>query len=441
MLRTSALALLMASAAAHAEDGLTVGGSSRVRYESIEGQPRTGFNPSDDLLSLRSTLAIDYRDGPLHLGAEIWDSRAYAGNAGTPITTNEVNALEPVQAYLAYDIAHAFGKGTKLALQAGRFTLNLGSRRLVAADDYRNTTNGYTGLRADAALPGKVTATLFYTLPQVRLPGARAGVVGNHVRLDRESFDLVLWGGLLSKRLGDGRTTLEATYIRLDERDRPDLATRDRVLSTFGGRAYRDPKAGQPDFEVEAFAQTGSISASLAPAAAKLEVAAWFGHAELGYTWQHPWAPHVSLEIDYASGDGRGPKYGRFDTLFGMRRADIAPSGLYNAVGRANLIAAGVRAEITPSKRLDVFAAYRPLWLASASDSFSTTGTRDASGASGRFAGHQLDARVRYWLVPKRLRLEWDGVFLAKGRFLTDAPNANTRRDTFYNSFNATVSL
>jgi hypothetical protein len=50
-------------------------------------------------------------------------------------------------------VADAFGTGTKLGLQAGRFTLNLGSRRLVAADDYRNTTNGYTGIRADLGLP------------------------------------------------------------------------------------------------------------------------------------------------------------------------------------------------------------------------------------------------------------------------------------------------
>ncbi|KQZ72563.1 hypothetical protein ASE06_08585 [Sphingopyxis sp. Root214] len=68
-------------------------------------------------------------------------------------------------------------------------------------------------------------------------------------------------------------------------------------------------------------------------------------------------------------------------------------------------------------KRIDAFAAYRPLWLASRFDSFSTTGVRDASGGAGRFAGHQIEARVRYWLLPKRLRLEWNGLLLAKGQF------------------------
>jgi len=127
--------------------------------------------------------------------------------------------------------------------------------------------------------------------------------------------------------------------------------------------------------------------------------------------------------------------------LFGMRRAELAPAGLYNAVGRANLLSPAIRIETIPSRRLDAFAAYRPLWLASRFDSFSTTGVRDPSGASGRFAGHQVEARLRYWLVPKRLRLEWSGLFLGKGRFLRNAPNAPAGGNTLYNSFNATISF
>ena len=124
-----------------------------------------------------------------------------------------------------------------------------------------------------------------------------------------------------------------------------------------------------------------------------------------------------------------------------MRGADFAPSGLYTAVGRSNLIASGIRLEVTPSKRLDAFAAYRALWLASRYDSFATTGVRDIQGSSGRFAGHQVEARLRHWLVPKRLRLEWSGVFLAKGRFLETAPNAPAAGNTLYNALNATISF
>lgn len=440
MKRSCLFILLLAPTPVLAQDGLSLGGSTRVRYEVIDGQPRAGFNVSDDLLSIRTILTGEYRTGPFKLGAELYDSRAYGGDAGTPITTGEVNALELVQAYVGYEVPGAFGADTQLGLQAGRFALNLGSRRLVAADDYRNTTNGYTGLRADIALGHGIAATKIYTLPQVRLPDQRENLVRNRVEFDRESFDLVLWGGVAAKKLGGGRGAIKLSFFHLGERDSPRLATRDRSLDTASLRFVREPGPGRFDFDGEVIYQWGSISTSLAASAPKLDVSAGFVHLEAGYTFRHPWSPHVSLEFDYASGDGRGDKFTRFDTLFGMRRADLAPAGIYNAVGRANVLAPGVRVEVTPSKRLDAFAAYRPLWLASRFDSFSTTGVRDAAGSAGRFSGHQAEARIRYWLIPKRLRLEWNGVLLAEGRFLRDAPNAPTGGDTFYNAFNATIN-
>lgn len=182
------------------QDGLTLSGSVRLRYEAIDGQARAGFNTSDELVNLRTNILAEYRKGDVRFGVELFDSRVWGDDAGTPVTTNEVNTLEPVQAYVAADFNGAFGRGTKLTLTAGRMTLNLGSRRLVAADDYRNTTNGYTGLRADISAPQGWKATFIYTLPQVRLPDDNEGIRDSKVRLDRESFDLVLWGGQLDRK-------------------------------------------------------------------------------------------------------------------------------------------------------------------------------------------------------------------------------------------------
>jgi hypothetical protein len=422
-------------------EGLTVMGSMRLRYEAIAGQARAGFNESDALVNLRTAILAEYRTRDVRIGVELYDSRVWGDRTGTPVTTNEVNALEPVQAYVAGDIDGAFGAGTKLTLTAGRMTLNLGSRRLVAADDYRNTTNGYTGIRADIAASHGWKATLVYTLPQVRLPDDDAGIRDAQVRLDRESFDLVLWGGQVSKAKALGPAMAELTWFHLGERDGPGTATRDRSLDTFGGRIIDEPRAGRFDYEVEAFYQVGHVSTSLAPIAPRQSVSASFVHADAGYSFLGAWKPRMSVEFDRASGDRPGGRYGRFDTLFGMRRADLAPAGLYNAVGRANLTTVGVRLEATSSERLDWFAVYRPMWLAAGQDSFSTTGVRDVSGRSGHFAGHQFEARVRYWLVPARLRFEFDGLLLTKGRFLRDAPNAPAGRSTRYGSFNLTASF
>lgn len=441
MIGATAAALCGAAPASAEDDGLALSGSVRLRFEEIEGQPRAGFDRNDSLFNVRTQILAEYRSGAIRVGAELFDSRAYGADPGTPISTNEVNAMELVQAYAAGDIAEPLGKGSKLSLMAGRFMLNLGSRRLVAADDYRNTTNGYTGLRADLTAPQGVKAVFIYTLPQQRRPDDSDGVRNKRVRIDHEGFDLVLWGGIVSKARAIGPAMAELSYFHLGERDEPGRPTRDRSLDTFGGRIIREPETGRFDYEVEAFYQTGQISASLAPSAARQSVGASFLHADAGYSFAGSWKPRLSVEFDRASGDKRGGRYGRFDTLFGMRRAELAPAGLYNAVGRTNIVTPGVRLEVAPTKRLDGFAVYRAMWLAAKEDSFSTTGVRDVSGRSGNFAGHQIEARLRYWLIPARLRLEYDGVLLAKGRFLRDAPNAPSERWTRYHSFNFTASL
>jgi hypothetical protein len=84
-----------------------------------------------------------------------------------------------------------------------------------------------------------------------------------------------------------------------------------------------------------------------------------------------------------------------------------------------------------PGKRSDAQVTARPLWLASATDQFAVTGVRDATGAAGKWAGMQIDARVRRTLAEK-LRLAVGALILAKGRFLEDAPNAPQTGDTHY---------
>lgn len=413
-------------------DDFKLSGSVRVRYETLDGQPRAGFRPEDEQLALRSTLAAEYHANGIRIGGEIYDSRAYLDKLGSAISANEVNTFELVQAYVGTDLKDILGRGSSTQLQIGRMMLNLGSRRLVAADDYRNTTNGYTGIRADVKTRGGMTATFIYTLPQVRLPDDLPSIQSEKVRWDRESFDLRLWGGIVARPRTVAGATVELSYFRLQEYDAPGRPTRDRDLHTVGGRIIRDAKTNHWDFEAEGFFQFGGISASTAATALRLPVDAWFLHLDAGYSFPGPAKLRLSIEYDLASGDGRGRSYHRFDTLFGMRRADLAPAGIYNAIGRTNISTPGLRAEVAPGKRLDAFAVYRAMWLANRSDAFSTTGVRDATGRSGRFAGHQIECRLRYWLVPGFLRAEINALWLVKGRLLRTAPNAPASGDTRY---------
>lgn len=355
----------------------------------------------------------------------MWDSRVYWGNDGSPVSTNEVNALELVQAYAAASIP--LGNKRSVSLQAGRFTLNLGSRRLVAADDYRNTTNGYTGLKADFVDGKGTSATLIYVLPQQRRPDNLDSLLANEVRPDHAGVDLVLWGGLAAREKLIGPLAVEAMFMRLTEYDHGDRQTRDRRLNNLSLRLLKKPRTGEMDLDVEAISQSGKIAASTAPAAPTLDVQAWFLHGSLGYSFPGPGKVRVSAEYDQASGDGPGGGYGRFDTLFGMRRGELGPAGLYNAFGRANVISPGLRVEAAPFARTEGFLTLRPLWLDSPTDSFSTTGVRDARGQSGRYAGTQFDMRVRQ-RVGKALQLELNVVLLGKGRFLLEAPSRRPAR-------------
>jgi hypothetical protein len=425
--------LCLVSAPALADDGkLEVEGSVRARVEVIDGQFRPNTADTGALM-LRTQLRAEYDAGPVRIGGEIQDARVYFERQPTSIGTTEVNALEPTQAYLIAEIS----KNTEL--QLGRMTMDWGSRRFVSRQNYRNSTNAFTGARFDWK-PGKGdSVTLFWVMPQDRLPNDKDGILDNEVELDRERIDQQFFGGRVVKSNIVGSVALETYLYRLFERDGENFATRNRRLWTSGFRLLQAPKRGAVDFEVEAAWQGGRARASTSASdRTDLVVDAGFVHASAGYTFDAPWSPRLAFAYDYASGDRRGGSYGRFDTLFGARVFEFGPSSLYGPIGRANLSAPEVRLEVKPDKRWDGHVAVRPLWLDSATDTFSSTGLRDASGASGHYAGTQFDTRVRYWLKPGAVRLAAGVAVLAKGRFLEEAPRAPDNGDTHYGFFEVT---
>lgn len=433
--------VIAAPALAQDKPPLDVSAAVRLRYEAIAGQPRSGLPANEDLVNLRTILRGQYHTGPVTFGVEFWDSRVFDAGRPSAISNNEVNGFEPVQANIAVDFGGNNASALRGRATVGRMIFELGSARLIANDDYRNTTNSFTGVKIDLKGPARLSGTLLYVLPQQRLPADADGLWRGAVVIDREGFDTRLWGGRIARARALGPIELEATFLRFEERDTPDRATRDRQLSNIGLHATIAPKPAHWDLDVEAIRQSGTTRTGTASAAPIVPVNAAFAHVEAGYMLASPWQPHFSVEFDYASGDSRKPGFGRFDTLFGMRRRDFSPAGLLSAIGRGNMIALGARAEARPNKRIDGFLSVRKLWLDSATDAFSTTGVIDPSGRSGRDAGWEIDSRVRYWIIPQKLQLEGDLVWIPKGRFLTTAPNRTNNADTRYASINLSVIM
>jgi hypothetical protein len=451
----AATSLAVAPIAAHAQstkpwtlqqaigdpEDFTLSGSVRARYETLDNQFRPGVGKTDDLLSFRTTLFAEYHPGVLRLGAELMDSRGYLDDVKSAVSSNDVNAFELIQGYVGADFGDALGAGSKTTFLLGRQTIDLGSRRLAGRNNFRNATNAFDGFRAEFTGADKTYLTVFYTLPLNRLPSDKQGVLDNKVKWDRESFDVAFWGGFLNKPALFGRANLDLYFFGLNERDSAKYPTKNRKLYTPGLRLYSDPKPGKTDFEFEGAYQFGSTRTGTAPTAPFKRVSAYFLHAEVGHQFAGVWVPRVSLEYDLASGDKGGKDYTRFDGLYGVRRPDYGPSSIDGPLGRNNISSPGIRLEVTPDKRWDGSIMYRAAWLDSATDSFANTGVKDATGRSGKFAGQQIEGRVRYWIVPKLLRLDTGAAWLINGRFLKDAPNANGFGNPIYGYADVTATF
>jgi hypothetical protein len=417
------LSMPAAQAAEGGEGGLDLSASVRMRYEAYDGTFRPTGAKADDALTFRTRLQAVYGGEGWRIGGEIRDTRGYLIDTETPISAADIDALQVPQLYVAAEV------NERVEVTAGRFVMNLGSNRFVGDPAYRNTANGFTGVRLDWSDGGRNSITAFYTLPQRRTPEEKERVVRNAYEPDKESLALRFWGGLATHDFG-GRLTGEAYAFVLNERDTVSLATRNRQLWTIGGRVELAAGPGF-DGEVEAAWQGGHIRKSAAANAARVRVAASTIHAEMGYTFGGRLKPRVALHADTATGDKAGTdRYERFDALFGPRRFDWGPTEIYGPLARSNIRSAGVRFELKPSKRLDAMVDWRKVGLASATDAFANTRIKDGTGASGRDGGSQIDGRVRYWIVPKKIQIDLGASLLSKGRLLREAPNVQDTRDT-----------
>ncbi len=407
---------------------LEISGEQRTRYETLDGQFRAGRDGGDQALTFRTSLMAQLKAESGRIVTEILDARQYFSDDGSPIDTTMVNALDVLQAYVRWDAGDLIPGGTN-TLMLGRETLDLGNRRLIARNAYRNTINAFTGVDWLWQAEGGAWVRAFYFLPVRRLPDDVDSLRDNDIAADTQSFDQQFWGvygdvGKLPLKLH-----LEGYYLRLQEESTGTL--RRRHLHTPGLRLYRQPVPGKWDVEIESTLQWGSSQLRAGTGQPSLDHLAHHQHATLGYTLDLRWRPRAAIRYDYASGDAdpNDGSNGRFDTLFGARRFEFGPTGIYGAVPRANLNSPEYSVSVRPRPNLDLSVSHRFLWLAEARDAWTSAGVRDASGASGMELGQQLEFRVRWDLVPGNVRLDTGLTHLFVGDFQRTAPNSTREGD------------
>ena len=362
---------------------------------------------------------------------ELLDARQFLAESDSSLSSANVNTLDVLQAYIRH--THSNKKYTH-SMRLGRFTMDLGSRRFVARNRFRNTINAFTGFDWITA-HNKSQLRLFYTLPVTRLPNEFDDLKDNRTQRDKENHHIRLMGVFIKNALWSGVED-EWYYYNLDEQDYADIATKDRDLHTLGSRLYVPPRPSQFDMEVEFAMQWGHSRASKSSAALHdLDHMAYFMHLELGYQSNIVGNPRVALEFDFASGDD-DPTDGdnnRFDSLYGVRRGDFGPLGIFGPLSRTNIVSPGVRLQFNPASDMTVIATHRAFWLANDKDIWATARLQDATGRSGSYLGQQLEARWRWDLFPDNLRLEVGGAYFFKGSFARKVPNASPdKNSTFF---------
>ncbi|MCA8952400.1 MAG: alginate export family protein [Planctomycetes bacterium] len=403
-------------------DYVKVSGSYRTRFESLHGQFRNSaaLRDNEDQVASRLLLRMDFMRDCWGVAVEGIDGRMFNTKNDSFANNTTVDTFDLLEANASYSFAH----GHKVT--AGRFTMDLGSRRLIARNKYRNTINSFNGVRWEYDGEGEIDASAFWALPTMRRPTSRTQLVDNEHDWDNQTSDVQFFGGEVRAPL-DEHAGVQAYLLGLQDHR---AATTSRELWTPGVRYDRPERRGAISGEVEGAYQFGERGSA--------DVEAWFGHASVGYTCDCDLEPTVRLAIDYASGNRASDSaYNRFDTLFGARRFEYGPTGIYGAIGRRNIVSPEIRVSCKPTSATWVMLAYRDLRLDAASDGWAEAG--DATG-QGKHVGSQIEARLRWDAVPKNLRLETGGAYFVGDDF-RETSTSGRSTDTRYFFFEATVTF
>jgi hypothetical protein len=418
-------------------DWLSISVEQRTRYETMDGSYKAGGQGGDQQIPLQTDVFLEARFDNFRIGGEFLDARQWGADEGSGVNNTHVDTTDMIQGYLAWADQNVFYSGLGAEAILGRQSLNLGSRRLVARNVFRNTINSFDGLRLRLTDYNNWQVNAFVTLPVNRYPTSATELLDNKQDFDKADGKTWFSGVFLEGFKLIGNMNGELYLYHLDEGDSKISATRNRRYFTPGARLYRKAAKGKFDFQIEAIGQIGTVrSSTKSTDSTDLQHRAWYQHSEIGYTFDIPWSPRFAAEYDYASGD-KNPndsKDQRFDTLYGARRFEYGPTGIYGAFARTNLNTPGYRLNFSPSSAIQAGIAHRFFWLAQDTDSWGSTGLQDKKGLSGDFVGHQLELTAR-WDVNSSLNFETGWTHLFKGQFAKNAPKAPTNTqdvDYFY---------
>ena len=178
---------------------ISITGEHRTRYEILNNQFRSESLGSDQIISLRTLVQTDLRFSKtfgIHL--ELQDARAELVDVGSRMNSSIVNSAELLEANVAWKAKNLFSKGSQSTLRGGRLTIDIGKRRFIARNRFRNVIQAFTGIDWKWIANNKTQVRSILTMPVNREPSAVADLLENDASFDEENLNNILWGIFIS---------------------------------------------------------------------------------------------------------------------------------------------------------------------------------------------------------------------------------------------------
>lgn len=404
---------------------LDLGFEHRARYEVRDNDFRRSKENIDEPILLRTRAYVGIKDilDPLRVAVELQDSRRNHSDYKREYDTRDVDQADIIQGYAElYFKETPFGKddlgnNRPLSIKAGRLAWESLDRRLIARNEWRNTTNSFQGVRANLgekrndwqleAFAVKPVQRFTTKLDEVDHAQDFYGVIGDwrgwseYVTLQPYYF-LLKQDGKKVKYDANGKEYSDRAFFTANEENQAKV---DRTVHTAGLRAYGVYSSGW-DFDASYVKQWGDQDRFLTASNTRINIDndAKAYNAELGYTFKASWKPRVSASYGVATGDSR-PASGandqgdnqRFDRLFGFAR----PWSNNDYIQMENIRTPKVHLEFDPKvpflENVKVDTSFSWYRLDTDSDRWNAgANLQDRTGDSGKDLGKEVDLRVRF---------------------------------------------
>lgn len=394
-------------------DWLNVGLDSRVRFEYRKDDYRPWTNTSTNpptsqrkyfpnslwLSRTRAYLGVQNILDPFRFAVEFQDSRAY--NSIYEYQGQEINQTDLISAYGELFFKDAFGKDDlgndrPLTLRAGRFHFELLDRRLIAENEFRNTTNTFDGFRVKIGKKDNDwDIDSFLMRPVIRYP----------YQFDRPDWQNWIYGSVFSIRRWSEFATIQPYFLGRKQYGDPlnvsNALKFHRDTYAPGLRVYGVINDFDYDFDInKQFGETGEfrdLGARRNAIQTTVQHDAIAYAFEAGYTFsEHPWKPRISA--NYAYGTGNKSPYDSANQTFDIFYGFNQPFSRNDYIAWNNVKAPKARLEFSPLKDLRIDTAFSAYWLASAAAAWDRANLFAPLGNRGTFIGTEYDLRIRYKL-------------------------------------------